>query len=128
MGEGESPPIPPQAAGVVQVEVVNLLAQGRKHVGVLGEIVEERRAPAALRADDQRGRQAAERPGQAAIPRTQLAHRGLDDLEGTGAGSAHGWPAFPTGARLSASGAVFLAPASRRRRTSASISRQAQVP
>jgi hypothetical protein len=90
MAEGESPSIPPQSAGVVQIEVVDLLPQGRKHVRVPGQIIEERRASAPLGTEDQHGGQAPERPGQPPVSRAQLPHRGLEHLERAAGGRAHG--------------------------------------
>jgi hypothetical protein len=49
---GEPPAIILDAARVVEVEIVDLFAYGRQHVGMLHQVVEELGGAAALRADN----------------------------------------------------------------------------
>src|SRR6185503_15916611 len=57
---GESPPVEPHPLSIVEIEVVDLLAQRRHHVGMLDQVVEDRGGAAALCPDDQGGGQSSE--------------------------------------------------------------------
>src|SRR5207237_5289785 len=67
-GDGEVGPVPARAALVVEREVLDLFAHGRRHGGVFCQVPVERRRPAALGAEYQEvGRGAQARRGAAEL-------------------------------------------------------------
>ena len=82
---GKAPPVVPHPLSIVKIEVMDFLAQGRHHVGMLDQVIEDRCGAAALSSDDQGGGKAPEGCSELAIigadppqwPLHTLDHHGL---------------------------------------------------
>ena len=107
VGIRKAPPIPLQPAGVMEIEVVDLLTQRRQHVRVLHQVIEERCCAASLCADDEDGRKSPHGSGQLPILGSNASQRPLDrrpDRPGSRhVRSAHSSSAMPA---LQVSGAL----------------------
>ena len=87
---GEAPSVVPHPLSIVEIEVVDLLAQGRHHIGMLDQVIEDRSGATALSPDDQGGGQSSEGCGELAIVGADPPQRPLHTLDHHGLGAGTG--------------------------------------